>query len=128
MLGILTSLAGFSMKNPKTILFGAVGVLLFGLHYKLLVGERDKLRVAEAGYKRAVTAFVAREETLQDDLRLEREAAQSAVNERDAARIAIDVFRSARTDTPSLQWAAQSVPVAEIERLCAALPDMEGCS
>lgn len=129
MLGILTSLAGFSLKNPKTILFGAIGVglLLFGLHYKLLVSERDKLRVAEIGYQTAVSAFVAREATLQEDIRKEREAAAIALSARDAIREALDTFRIMRTDKPSIEWASQPVPNAEVERLCTALPEMAGC-
>ena len=129
-LGLLTSLAGFSTKNPKTVLIIAatVAILAFSVHYKLLVGERDKLRVAEAGYKTAVSNFIAREASLQEDLRLEREAAQVAVTERDNAREAVKLFRSSRVDAESIEWAAQSVPVGEMERLCAALPELEGCA
>lgn len=129
-LGILTSLASFSTKRPKTILIIAatVAILAFGVHYKLLVGERDKLRVAEEGYKRAVTAFVQREETLQEDIRNEREAAATAVAERNAARRSVEVFRAGRESDPeSLQWASQPMPVGEVERLCVALPEMDGC-
>ena len=71
MLGILSSLATFSLKKPKTVLIIAaiVAILAFSVHYKLLVGERDKLRIAEAGYKVAVSNFIAREASLQEDLR-----------------------------------------------------------
>ena len=130
MLGLLTSLATFSLKKPKTVAIIAVSlaVAAFGIHYKMLVGERDKLRIAEAGYKQAVTAFVAREATLQEDIRKEREAAAIALSARDAIREALDTFRITRSDQPSIEWAAQPVPNAEVERLCIALPEMTGCS
>ncbi len=129
MLGLLTSLAGFSLKRPKTVLMiaASVAILSFGLHYKLLVSERDKLRVAEAGYKRAVTAFVVREATLQEDIRIEREAAQIAVTERDVARLSVKAFINDRQDLESLEWADTNIPLPEIARLCIALPEMDGC-
>ena len=128
-LSILARLAAFSLKKPKTVAIAVAvfAVLAFGVHYKLLVGERDKLRVAEEGYKVAVAAFIDREAALQEDLRLEREAAQVAVTERDNAREAVKLFRNSRVDAESIEWAAQSVPVGEMERLCAALPEMTGC-
>lgn len=128
-LGILTKLAGFSVKNPKTVGIIAMVILAgaFGVHYKLLVGERDKLRVAEEGYKIAVTAFVQREETLQLDILLERAAAQMAVVDRDAANAALEDFRDSRDDEESIEWASKQIPIGEVERLCVALPEMVGC-
>ena len=128
-LGLLIKLAGFSTKNPKTVVMIAVGlaILVFGIHYKLLVGERDKLRVAEEGYKVAVAAFVDREATLQEDIRLERESARLAVVDRDAARAAVENFRNARQDEESLHWASKQIPIGEVERLCVALPEQVGC-
>ncbi len=130
MLGILTTLASFSIRNPKTILFIVIGIAIagFGVHYKLLVGERDKLRVAQVGYELAVDNFRAREATLQEDLRLERKAAEIAVTERAEARRALDIFLAGREDDPeSMEWAKQTIPIGELERLCQALPEMEGC-
>ena len=128
-LGLLIKLAGFSTKNPKTVVMIAVGlaILVFGIQYKLLVGERDKLRVAEEGYKVAVAAFIDREATLQEDIRLERESARLAVVDRDAARAAVEDFRNARQDEESLHWASKQIPIGEVERLCVALPEMVGC-
>ncbi len=128
-LGLLIKLAGFSTKNPKTIIsiVLVLVVLAFGVHYKLLVGERDKLRVAEQGYKDAVTAFRTREATYEDDIRRERLAAGIAVAERDEARLTVEEFRNARQDEESIEWAADDIPIGELERLCVALPEMAGC-
>ncbi len=128
-LGLLIKLAGFSTKNPKTVIsiVAVLAILAFGVHYKLLVGERDKLRVAEEGYKVAVAAFVVREASFQEDLIREREAAGIAVAERDEARLTVEEFRNARQDAESIEWAADDIPIGELERLCVALPEMVGC-
>jgi hypothetical protein len=129
-LGLLTKLASFSTKNPKTVL-SIVGVLVvvgFGVHYKMLIGERDKLRVATTAYESAVEAFEAREASLQADLALAQAAAAQALQDRREARRALDAFRAGREgDVEAMEWASQQLPIGEIERLCAALPDMEGC-
>lgn len=129
-ISVLTKLAGFSAKRPK-VMIGIVAVLVlagFGIHYKMLVGERDKLRVATVGYELAVDNFRAREATLQEDLRIERTAAAIAVAERTEARRTLDVFIAGREDDPeSMEWAQQAIPIGELERLCQALPEMEGC-
>lgn len=127
---ILTKLAGFSTKNPKTVLtiVGVLAIIAFGIHYKLLTGERDKLRVAQTGYELAVDNFRAREATLQEDLRIERTAAAIAVAERTEARRTLETFLAGREDDPeSMEWAQQAIPIGELERLCVALPEMEGC-
>lgn len=127
---VLTRLASFSVKNPKTILFIVLGVAIagFGVHYKLLVGERDKLRVAEEGYKKAVAAFELREATLQEDLRLARVSIETVTAERNANRATLDEFRAGRERDPEARaWGQQQLPVGEVERLCAALPEMVGC-
>ena len=129
-LSVLSKLAGFSVRNPRTILFIVLGIVILGLgvHYKMLVGERDKLRVATVGYELAVDTFRAREATLQEDLRIERTAAAIAVAERTEARRTLDVFMAGREDDPeSMEWAQQAIPIGELERLCQALPEMEGC-
>lgn len=126
MLGILLS---FVSKKPKIAIAAGIGfaLFLFYVHYTMLVSERDKLRVAEAGYKVAVAAFVTREETLHEDIRLEREAARVATLERDAARESVDTFRSTRVDDESIEWAKVSIPLNEVHRLCIALPEMSQC-
>ena len=128
-LSILARLAAFSLKKPKIAIgvVAVIAVLAVGVHYKLIIGERDKLRVAEQGYKDAVTAFRAREATYEDDIRRERLAAGIAVAERDEARLTVEEFRNARQDEESIEWAADDIPIGELERLCVALPEMAGC-
>lgn len=129
-LALLSKLGGFSIKRPK-VTMAIIGVLIlvgFAIHYKLIVGERDKLRVAQVGYELAVDNFRAREATLQEDLRIERTAAAIAVAERTEARRTLDVFIAGRADDPeSIEWAQQAIPIGELERLCQALPEMKGC-
>ncbi len=129
LIGMLIRLGGFSIRKPKTvaIIAATLVILAFGVHYKLLVGERDKLRVAEQGYKDAVTAFELREATFQEDLLRERVAASTAVAERDAARRDVTQFLNSRNDLESIAWANKQLPVGELERLCVALPEMVGC-
>lgn len=129
-LGILTRLATFSLKNPKMIAFAVVGIAIagFGIHYKLLVGERDKLRVVEAGYQAAVAAFELREAAMQEDIRLAAEATAQLSADRDAQRTALDLLRTGREgDEEAQAWGSQQLPVGEITRLCATLPGMVGC-
>jgi len=128
-LGIVAKVAGLAIKKPKMAGALVIGfaILAFGVHYKLIVGERDKLRVAEEGYKAAQEAFLVREADFQEDLRRERLAAGIAVAERDEARLSVETFRNSRTDDESKEWAAGQIPVAELQRLCVALPEMEGC-
>lgn len=129
-LALLTKLGGFSIRRPKVVL-GIVAIVIiagFGIHYKMIVGERDKLRVAQVGYGLAIDAFRAREATLQEDLRISDEAAVIAVAERTEARRTLNTFLAGRENDPeSMQWAQQSIPIGELERLCQALPEMEGC-
>ncbi|KKK69016.1 hypothetical protein LCGC14_2938230, partial [marine sediment metagenome] len=118
-ISVLTKLAGFSAKRPK-VMIGIVAVLIlagFGIHYKMLVGERDKLRVAQVGYELAVDTFRAREATLKEDLRISDEAAAIAVAERTEARRTLDVFMAGREDDPeSMEWAQQAIPIGQLER------------
>ena len=129
-LGILARLATFSLKKPKTVAIVVVvlAALAFGVHYNLLKGERDKLRVAEAGYKRAITAFVVLESILREDARIAAEATATLTAERNADRAALDKLRTGRADDEeSVVWGAQQIPVGEVARLCEALPEMVGC-
>lgn len=127
---LLSRLAGFSLRNPKTIVTGVLVLIVagFAVHYKLLVSERDKLRIAEAGYENAVSAFREREAALQANIDREREAAIVSAAERDQARHTLSEFLNARQgDAEALEWAPKPLPAGEINRLCAALPEMEGC-
>lgn len=129
-LAILAKLAVFSLKKPKTvaIIAAVLAVLSFGVHYKLIVGERDKLRVAEQGYKRAVEAFVLREAVLREDALLAAEATIKLTAQRNANISALDALRSLRQmDQEGRTWGSQPIPLGEISRLCEALPELKGC-
>ncbi len=128
--GILTKLAVFSLKRPKLVMFIVIGVAIagFGIHYKLLVGERDKLRVAETAYKLAVAAFEQREEVLREDIRLAAEATALVTADRNSQISALSALRAGRqTDQEARSWGEQALPIGEIVRLCEALPEMAGC-
>ena len=130
LISALATLANFSFKNPKILLIGAVvlAVVVFGIHYKLIVGERDKLRVAEAGYKTAVAAFIRREETMREDIRLAAEATALVTAERNSQISALNTLRAGRQiDEDARTWGEQALPISEIVRLCEALPEMVGC-
>ncbi len=129
-LGIISSLASFASAKPKMMLMIAMGVaiLAFTAHYKILVNERDKLRVAEAGYKQAVSAFVQREAVLREDLRLAAEATATVAAERNSQISALNALRAGRQiDSEAQSWGTQALPIGEISRLCETLPEMVGC-
>ena len=129
-LSILARLATFSLKKPKTVamIAAVVAILAFGVHYNMLVGERDKLRVAEVGYRRAVAAFVEREAILREDARIAAEATIKLTEQRNANISALDALRSLRQmDEEGRTWGTQPIPLGEVERLCTALPELEGC-
>lgn len=130
-LNLLTKLAAFSIKKPKTILvivmIAAIGIFL--AHYKMIIGERNKLEIANTAYAAAVERFEAREATLQADLILAQNAASQALQDRRAAYERLEAFRRGReADDEAQVWAAQPLPAGEITRLCAALPRMAGCN
>ncbi len=131
MLGLLSTLASFSLKRPKLVMFIVAGLAIgaFGVHYKLIVGERDKLRVAEAGYKLAVEAFVEREAVMREDIRLAAEATAIVTAERNSQISALNRLRAGRQlDADARSWGEQALPISEIARLCEALPEMVGCA
>ncbi len=129
LVNVLTRLASFSARKPKTVALTVAGIIALSLfaQHKLVLSERDKLRIAEAGYKKAVTAFELREADLQEDIAIAEAYATAAIKDRAASRAALDAFRRDRTDEESITWAAQAIPLAELRRLCEALPEMDGC-
>lgn len=127
---MISKIALFAARKPKMVATIVVVLVCgaFAVHYKLLVGERDKLRIAQEAYEVAIDRFREREASLQTALENERAAAAVVAAERDEARRAIDVFRAGRENDPeALEWARQALPLGELERLCAALPEMGGC-
>lgn len=118
------------IRSPKVL--GALAVVLvvgaLGVHHKLVLNERDRLRDENIALEANLETARANQRILEDALDLEREAAAVATAERDEARRAIDKFRAGRRDDPeALEWAAQPLPLGELERLCVALPEMDGC-
>ena len=129
-LTILSTIARFSLKKPKTValLVASLAVGSFLIHYNLLVGERDKLRVAEAGFKRAITAFTQREAVLREDVRLATVANEILTAERNSDILALSTLRAGReSDSEARSWGRQALPISEISRLCETLPEMAGC-
>ena len=125
-MGILLSL----LRSPKVLGITAVVLVLgaLGVHHKLVLSERDRLRDENAALGFDLETARANQQVLEDALDLEREAAAVATAERDEARRAIDKFRAGRRDDPEAQeWASQPLPLGELERLCVALPEMDGC-
>ena len=129
-LTVLTSLARFSFRKPRTVAIIAVCLVVaaFGVHYKLLVGERDKLRVAEAGYELAIEAFLEREAVLREDARIAAEATAVLTIERNSQISALNALRAGRQiDQDARTWGEQALPIGEIRLLCEALPELVGC-
>lgn len=89
--------------------------------YNHVVNERDQLLLD-------VKVYEANEQILKDALALERDAAAVAMQERNDTQAALDKLRKGREDDPeAVQWGAEVIPAGEINRLCMALPEMEGC-
>lgn len=119
------------IRSPK-VLGGLAAVLLIaGLagHHWWVMQQRDRLEAENATLSADLATARANARRLEDALYLEREAAAVATAERDEARRVLDTFRAGRENDPEAQeWAARPVPPGERARLCAALPEMEGCS
>ena len=114
---MLASLKAKAIIAVVVLLIGGGGVLWF----KSVLNERTELRAA-------VVTFKANELRLKESLQSERLAATQAVSDRADAQRALDTLREGREgDIESQEWAATPIPTGEIDRLCAALPGMEGC-
>ena len=129
-MGLLTKLASFSLRNPKTVVTIVLGIVLmsFAAHYKLILAKNAELKIEREAYQKAAEAFIRREAQLTEDARVAAEATKTAIAERETARAALDTLRRGREDDPeSAQWGAQPIPAGELARLCAALPELKGC-
>lgn len=106
------------------IIMGLLGVAAVGsvwVHYRMVIGERNDLRTQNASFQQAV-------KLLGESLEQEAEAARTALAERQAAQSALERLRRDREADVSVQeWANTPLPASEIDRLCAALPEMKGC-
>lgn len=121
---------GFLLRYPKLLGAGAmlIAIVAFGVHYKLLTGERDQLRVEKVAFQSALLKASRNMELLQEDARIAELATANAIFEREASRAALDAFRAGREEDPeAIAWGAQLMPLGELARLCVALPEMEGC-
>jgi len=114
---MLASLKAKAIIAVVVLLIGGGGVLWF----KSVLNERNQLRAD-------VIVFERNETRLKESLQSERLAATQAVSDRADAQRALDTLREGREgDIESQEWAATPIPTGEIDRLCAALPGMEGC-
>ena len=112
-------------------ILGALALVVVGffIHYKLLVNERDNLRADNIVLEADLAKAAANKAKLEENARVSRIAAATAVTERDAARATLDTLRAGRQNDPEAQeWGTQMIPLGELERLCEALPEMIGCT
>lgn len=121
---------GFLLRYPKLLGAGVMLIALaaFGVHYKLLTGERDQLRVEKVAFQSALLKAARNMELLQEDARIAELATANAIAAREASRAALEEFRRGReADPEAIAWGAQLLPIGELARLCVALPEMDGC-
>lgn len=116
--------------KPKLMLAIAATVVIGAhfAHYKYLQSKVDTLRTERDAFESAYN--IAREniERMTEDARIAEEATRQAIAEREAARAALDEFRRGReNDAESQVWGAQLIPLGELERMCIALPELDGC-
>lgn len=129
-MGILTRLASFSLRNPKTVAFIVLGVVLasFAVHYKVVLGKNEELRVERAAHQETIAAHERREAIFAEDARIAAAATKDAIAQREEARAALEALRRGReADPEAVAWGAQLIPLGEVARLCVALPEMDGC-
>jgi hypothetical protein len=118
------------LRYPKLLGAGVmlVAIVAVGVHYKLVIGERNQLRIENTAYQAALIKAARNMEIIAEDQRVAEAAAITAINERAADRAALDALRAGRTEDPeAVAWGTQDVPSGERERLCEALPEMAGC-
>ena len=116
--------------KPKIALAIAATVIIGGYvaHYKYLQGKVDRLTTERDAIQAAYNIAVENIEKMAEDARIAEEATRQAIAEREAARAALDEFRRGReNDAEAAAWGAQLIPLGELERMCVALPEMDGC-
>ena len=97
-------------------------------HYKYLQSKVDKLTVERDAFQSAYNIAQDNIAKLAEDARIAEAATRQAIADREAARAALDEFRRGReADPESAAWGAQLIPLNELERMCVALPEMDGC-
>lgn len=118
------------LKHPKLLGAGITILVIgaFAVHYRLLVGERDELRITKVELEGQLAAQKARADRYKAAEQAANVAAATAIAQRAEAQAALDRLRAGRTNDPEAQtWAAQPVPQGERARLCEALPTLKGC-
>jgi len=111
--------------KPKLIAGTIVLVLVAGAawHYRHVIAKNAELTAR-------VLTLMQTADSLEAQVKAEREAARIAQAQRAATQRALDALRAgqAADETPEyVEWSAQRVPPTERARLCLALPEMEGC-
>ena len=121
---------GLLLKYPKLLGAGiaVVVILSIGVHYRLVIGERNDLRTEKIALEFDLAKAATNIEKYKENARIAAEATALVTAERDAHRASLDLLRAGREDDPeALEWAAQPLPAGELIRLCEALPEMTGC-
>ena len=121
---------GVLLRYPKLLGAGiaVVVILSIGVHYRLVIGERNELRVEKIALEFDLAKAATNIEKYKENARVAAEATAIVAAERDAHRASLDLLREGREDDPeALEWAAQPLPAGELIRLCETLPEMTGC-
>ena len=121
---------GIILKYPRLIGAGLLltAVIGFGIHYRLVIGERNDLRITKIELEGELAKAARNAALLKEDLRLATVATAEVAAERDSQITARNTLRAGRQiDVEARMWGEQALPIGEITRLCEALPEMAGC-
>lgn len=129
--GIAIKVGAWILRKPKIAGFVALAIIGTALagQYTYMGHKVRRLETEKAAIQHALdtTADALRQKAA--DLASEKRASRDVLRERDAARSALDEFQHGRQDDPeALDWAAQPVPQGERERMCKAIPELQGCT
>ena len=114
-----------TLLRPKIVAGALVIALVAGgaWHYRHVIAKNAELTAR-------VLELMGQNDSLEQQVKAERKAAETAVRERVRAQRALNDLRAGQasdTDPEYLEWAAQRVPPTETRRICDALPRMDGC-
>ena len=121
---------GLLLKYPKLLGAGiaVVVILSIGVHYRLVIGERNDLRQEKIVLELDLAKAAVNAAKYKENARVAAEATAIVAAERDAHRASLDLLREGREDDPeAMEWASQPLPAGELIRLCEILPEMTGC-
>lgn len=118
-------LSSFKLAIGGTVLMMLLGA---GVHYRIVLNQRDDLRIEKISFQITITRAAESIAAYEANAILQREATATAIADRNAAAAAVRTLREGRNDdAESMVWGAQLIPQDERDRLCVALPEMEGC-